>query len=98
LPEKICILVLAMHTINHKEFSALPLNDKVALLFQKGNFIVAIRYYGYKINLYLLHNFYVEVFYNHKKDQIERIELLPAFHSRMKFYSDQIQLPANLLG
>ena len=86
-----------MDCITHKEFNALPLKDKVRLLFQNGNFIVAIRYYGYKINLYLLNNFYVEVFYNHKQDMIERIELLPAFHTRMKFYSDQIQLPSGLL-
>jgi hypothetical protein len=87
-----------MDRITHKEFNALPLKEKISLLFQRGNFIVAIRYYGYKINLYLLNNFYVEVFYNHKQDMIERVELLPAFHTRMKFYSDQIQLPANLLA
>jgi hypothetical protein len=86
-----------MNHITHQEFNALPLSEKIPLLFKKGNFIVAIRYYGYKINLYLLNNFYVEVFYNHKRDMIERIELLPAVHTRMKFYSDQIQLPANLL-
>jgi hypothetical protein len=86
-----------MKCITHKEFTNLPLQEKVKLLFRNGNFIVAIRYYGYKINLYLLNNFYVEVFYNHKMDMIERIELLPAVHSRMKFYSDQIRLPANLL-
>lgn len=86
-----------MNCITHIEFNALSLNEKVQLIFQNGNFIVAIRYYGYKVNLYLLNNFYVEVFYNHKMDMIERIELLPAFHTRMKFYSDQIQLPANLL-
>ena len=74
-----------MNRITHSEFMALPLQEKVRLLFQNGNFIVAIRYYGYKINLYLLNNFYVEVFYNHKRDMIERIELLPAFHTRMKF-------------
>lgn len=87
-----------MDRITHKYFNALSLKEKISLLFQNGNFIVAIRYYGYKINLYLLNNFYVEVFYNHKRDKIERVELLPAFHTRMKFYSDQIQLPANLLA
>ncbi len=87
-----------MKRISHKEFNALPLKEKISLLFQDGNFIVAIRYYRYKINLYLFNNFYVEVFYNHKKDMIERIELLPVFHTRMKFYLDQIQLPANLLS
>ncbi len=87
-----------MRTVTHTEFTAMTLQEKVNVLFTKGNFIVAIRYYGYKINLYLLNNFYVEVFYNHKRDMIERVELLPAFHSRMKFYSDQITLPANLLN
>ena len=87
-----------MDRITHKDFNALSLKEKISLLFQNGNFIVAIRYYGYKINLYLLNNFYVEVFYNHKRDMIERVELLPVFHTGMKFYSDQIQLPANLLA
>jgi len=80
------------------EFTALPLKDKVQLLYQEGSFVVSIRYYGYKINLYLLNNYYVEVFYNHKLDKIEKIELLDTSHSRMKFYTDQISLPKNLLG
>lgn len=80
------------------EFTALSLKDKVQLLYQEGSFVVSIRYYGYKINLYLLDNYYVEVFYNHKLDKIEKIELLDTSHSRMKFYTDQISLPKNLLG
>jgi hypothetical protein len=55
---------------------------------------MAIRYYGYKVNLFLLGNEYVEVFVNHKKALIDRIDLLDRNHSRMKFYSDQIKLPA----
>ncbi len=79
------------------EFIALPLNDKVQLLYREGSFVVSIRYYSYKINLYLLNNYYVEVFYNHKLDKIEKIELLNSSHSRMKFDTDQISLPKNLL-
>ena len=79
------------------EFTALPLKDKVQLLYQEGSFVVSIRYYSYKINLYLLDNYFVEVFYNHKLDKIEKIELLDTSHSRMKFYMDQIALPKNLL-
>jgi phosphatidate phosphatase PAH1 len=56
-----------------------------------------IRYYGYKVNLYLLNNFYLEVFVNHKLAAIEKIQLLDTSHSRMKFYSDQIKLPQELL-
>lgn len=76
-----------------REFLSLSLMDKIKTLYEKGNFVVAIRYYGYKVNLYLLTNFYVEVFYNHKNDKIEKIDLLDYTHSRLKFYVDQINLP-----
>lgn len=79
-----------------REFLRLSLMDKIKTLYERGNFVVAIRYYGYKVNLYLLTNFYVEVFYNHKKDKIERIDLLDYSHSRVKFYTDQISLPVDL--
>ena len=54
---------------------------------------MGIRYYGYKVNLYLIGDFYVEVFYNHKKDLIEKIIPLDVSNSRIKFYVDQIKLP-----
>jgi hypothetical protein len=73
------------------------LDDKILTLYRDGTFVVAIRYYQYKINLYLMSNFYVEVFYNHKHDRVERIELLQRNNKRIKFYADQISLPADLL-
>ena len=75
------------------DFNRLSLSKKISLIYENGTFVMAIRYYGYKVNLYLLTNFYVEVFYNHKKDKIERIDLLDYTHSRLKFYVDQISLP-----
>ncbi len=75
------------------EFLYLPLNDKIKHLFSEGLFVVSIRYYRYKINLYLIDGFYVEVFYLHKEDYIEKIELLDRRNTRMKFYTDQIKLP-----
>jgi hypothetical protein len=67
------------------------------MLYENGVFIMGIRYYGYKVNLYLLGDFYVEVFYNHKKDLIEKIIPLDVSNSRIKFYADQIKLPTGLL-
>ena len=80
--------------ITWAEFSNYSFDQKINTLYANGNFVMAIRYYGFKINLYLLGNFYVEVFFNHKKAQIERITRLDPSHSRMKFYYDQIKLPA----
>ncbi|MCK6616964.1 MAG: hypothetical protein L6Q51_04905 [Cyclobacteriaceae bacterium] len=65
-------------------------------LYEHGSFVMAIRYYGYKVNLYLLNNFFVEVFVNHKHACIEKVTLLDTSHSRMKFYSDQIKLPVEI--
>jgi hypothetical protein len=70
-----------------------PLEDKINVLYEHATFIMAIRYYGYKINLYLLGSDYLEVFVNHKNASIDKIALLDTRHSRMKFYIDQIKLP-----
>ena len=76
-----------------KRFSKLSLTQKLKTLYADGTFIVAIRYYGYKINLFLIDNYFVEVFINHKKGLIEKVEFLDNQHSRMKFYCDQISIP-----
>ncbi|WP_375584998.1 hypothetical protein [Cyclobacterium xiamenense] len=74
------------------DFRRLTLQKKIQKLYTEGTFVVAIRYYTYKVNLYLLGREYVEVFYNHKYDRIDKIEFLNQRHSRMKFYLDQIRL------
>ena len=73
-------------------FLSCPLKEQINRLYNQANFIVSIRYYRYKINLYLLDGYYFEVFYNHKEDRIEKIQVLDFSHSRMKFYYDQISL------
>lgn len=83
--------------ISWREFKTYSLDKKIKTLYEQGSFVMAIRYYNYKINLYLLGNFYIEVFVNHKLASIERVALLDTSHSRMKFYSDQIKLPAGML-
>ena len=80
------------------EFEELTLDDKINLLYERGTFVMAIRYYNYKVNLYLLGNYYLEVFVNHKLSLIEKIVPLDRMHSRMKFYSDQIKLPADAVA
>ncbi|MDH5367245.1 MAG: hypothetical protein OEW67_09680 [Cyclobacteriaceae bacterium] len=74
----------------------LPLQERIQYLYREASFIMGIRYYEYKINLYLLGNSYFEVFYNHKLDIIEKVQLLNTRHSRMKFYFDQIKIPKEI--
>lgn len=79
--------------ISCEEFNNCPLEKKIKLLYTEGHFVLDIRYYGYKVNLYLIYNFYVEVFYNHKLDKIEKIVPMDRSSSRVNFYADQINLP-----
>lgn len=79
--------------VRWSHFKELSIDNKIKYLFERGTFIMSIRYYGYKVNLYLLSDYYVEVFYNHKYDRIEKVERLEESHTRMKFYTDQIKLP-----
>jgi hypothetical protein len=87
-----------LYMISLREFSKLSLDKKVGLLYQNGTFIMSIRYYEYKVNLYLLGSIYLEVFVRHKLSSIEKIVPLDTRHTRMKFYSDQIKLPCDLLN
>ncbi len=82
--------------MNWTHFKSLTLQDQIKTLYTEGTFIVAIRYYGHKVNLYLLRDYYIEVFYNHKFDKIDKIAILERNHTRMKFYSDQIKLPVGI--
>ena len=79
------------------DYNRMPLDRRINLLYQEGKFVMNIRYYGYKVNLYLFNDLYLEVFVNHKRATIEKIQLLDRSHSRMKFYSDQIKLPQEIL-
>lgn len=79
------------------DFRKLSLDRKISLLYEEGKFVMAIRYYRYKVNLYLLGNLYLEVFVDHKRASIEKIILLDPSHTRMKFYSDQIKLPYDIV-
>jgi hypothetical protein len=82
--------------LNKIEFEKIPFFEKVKKIYFEGEFVVSIRYYEYKINLYLYNDFYVEVFYDHKMDRIDKIEILSYQPSRIKFYADQIKLPSDL--
>jgi len=75
------------------DFLKLPMDKKIRSLYSDGEFVMSIRYYKYKVNLFLLGKEFFEVFINHKQAVIERIQPLDRNHTRFKFYTDQISLP-----
>lgn len=87
------IKFLNSFVISLEEFKSAPIESKIKFLYENGTYIMSIRYYSYKVNLYLLGHTYIEVFVKHKLSLIEKVELLDSEHTRMKFYQDQIKLP-----
>lgn len=78
--------------MNLNRFQKMTFKERARWVHFNGQFIASIRYYGFKINLYLIERLYVEVFYNHAKDCVEKIETLDNQSTRMKFYADQVRL------
>ena len=79
--------------ISLPDFQGQPFSKQINLLHEHGSCVMSIRYYSHKVNLYLLGDLYVEVFYNPKRDLIEKIVPLDVQHKRINFYTDQITLP-----
>lgn len=75
-----------------KEFSKLSTEQKIQWIFFEAEFVMDIRYYEFKINLYRLRDFFIEVFYDHKADRIAKVMVLDHSCNRMKFYADQVQI------
>ncbi|MEM9324076.1 MAG: hypothetical protein AAGA85_00400 [Bacteroidota bacterium] len=78
------------------QFSAMPVSHQLRWVYFEGEFITSIRYYQFKVNLYRVEDFLVEVFYDPKADRIAKVELMMRYSTRMKFYADQVKLPADI--
>ncbi len=95
---KILSFIQNQQILSKEEFLSKPFYDQLRTLYFDGAFVMAIRYYKYKVNLYLLNGFYIEVFYNHKEDRIDKIAPYDQQSSRTKFYADQVKLPGDMLA
>ena len=74
------------------KFFECTVSEQCRIIYRQGEFVMAIRYYEYKVNLYVLGDQLIEVFYNHKLDKIHNIQLMDNDSKRMNFYADQVSL------
>jgi hypothetical protein len=78
--------------MSEQHFNEWTVGEKMQWILREGEFLMDIRYYSFKVNLYRVSGLLVEVFYYHKQDQIASIHLLDRDSSRMQFYADQVKL------
>jgi hypothetical protein len=82
--------------MSKEQFMLMSLQERMRWIYFNGEFVTSIRYYKYKINLYILDRLYIELFYHSINDLVEKIEVLDNHSKRMKFYADQIKLPSDI--
>jgi hypothetical protein len=74
--------------VNRDNFNDLSMDEKGKILFSKGSYIAVRDYYNYKVQLYGLKGFYVEVWYHPKMNNIDKIEALNDEKSLNLYLSD----------
>jgi hypothetical protein len=74
--------------INKDNFNDLSLDEKGKIIFSKGSYIAVRDYYNYKVQLYGLKGFYVEVWYNPRTNSIDKIETMDNEKSLNLYLSD----------
>ena len=70
--------------ITYNDFRLQSLTNQIGLLYEYGSCVMSIRYYGYKVNLYLLGDCYLEVFYNRQRRHSALGYLSPAEYERQQ--------------
>ena len=57
-----------------EQYSSCDLNTRADLLWADGKILNTIDYYGYKVQLYSLYSFFVQLYYDSRENKIEKIE------------------------
>lgn len=62
--------------IDYKHFLRLSLSERFNLINQKGKYLGVREYYNHFINLYLVDDTFIEVWYFPAENKIEKIEIV----------------------
>ncbi len=62
--------------MDQEGYNGLDMYKKATYVWDNGKYVSVREYYGYKINLYLLPGFYVEVWYFVNENRIKKVELV----------------------
>jgi hypothetical protein len=66
------------------EYRQFSLHGRAELLWEKGQYLETIPYYGYQVRLYLLYSFFVEVYVKEEIESIEPLEDLSRYVNRIR--------------
>lgn len=73
--------------MDNESFNSIDLQTKADFVFNHGDYISSIEYYGRKADLFTIGGFYVEAFYNLESGDLEEISIIESTHARLQLYS-----------
>lgn len=78
--------------LNVRIFKSLTLNDKLDIVRRHGEYMTKIEQLGYTINLYLVDDVFVEVYFDRYSSGAQFVEVLDVSEERMQLFAFKVNL------
>jgi hypothetical protein len=82
--------------IDPEAFTALPLDEKIEILWYYGEFLESISEGKFDVSLYELYGFYVEVFYHLNSDSLVNVKVIED-NAQLERYTASINIDELLI-
>ncbi|MES2565298.1 MAG: hypothetical protein V4565_00425 [Bacteroidota bacterium] len=83
--------------LNVRIFNALTLNDRLDIIRRHGEYMTKIEQLGYTINLYLVDDVFVEVYFDGFSTGVQMVKVLDVSEERMNLFAYKVDL-SDLFG
>lgn len=81
--------------MNERQFKEFGLNERMDIINLNGSYVGMREYYAYRINLYTVYGFFVEVWYGMLENKITKVQIADKLIVE-KLYSDKVDISSIL--
>jgi hypothetical protein len=78
--------------LNVTIFNSLALDERMIMVRRHGEFVSKIKYFGFYINLYVVDQVFVEVYYNLHSSVVQYVEVLDPAEERVNLFAGKVDL------
>lgn len=78
--------------LNVTIFNSFTLDERMDIIWRHGEFITKIKYFGFCINLYVVDQVFVEVYYNSHSSVVQYVEILDPQEDRINLFTLKVDL------
>ena len=75
-----------------KEFNKLSLEERMTYVAMEGDLIAEIKHFSYKICLYTVEGYYIEVFYDLRTNYLTDVAILDPEDARISLYANTVDI------